>query len=111
MTISKLEKTKWQAYFDRVSKILEGQRAEVEAASLRLGDQVEAEWLPLSRITYDSAGNAIKLTLDGRDHAIQKPQDVFVDQEAVLLTSMEVIDSDDVRRIIRLRDPMMLPKP
>jgi hypothetical protein len=32
-----------------------------------------------------------------------------VDQGAAGLTSMEVIDTDDVRQIIRLRDPIMLP--
>lgn len=43
----KLEKPKWRAFFDAVSKLLEGKVAEVEVASLKLGDQTEAEWLPL----------------------------------------------------------------
>ena len=42
MTIRKLEKSKWHAFFDGLSKMLEGKRAEIEVASLALGDQIEA---------------------------------------------------------------------
>ena len=34
-----------------VSKLLEAKEAEIEVASLKLGDQVEAEWLPLIGIS------------------------------------------------------------
>jgi hypothetical protein len=52
MTIRKLEKTQWRPYFDRVSEVLLGKRAEIEVESLALGAQIEAEWLPLLGITY-----------------------------------------------------------
>ena len=51
MTVRKLEKTEWRRFFDWVSKGLVGKRAEIEIASLALGDQIEAEWLPLLGIT------------------------------------------------------------
>jgi hypothetical protein len=111
MATTKLEKNAWHPYFDNVSKVLDGKRVEVEVASLKLGDQIEAEWLPLIGITYDAKDDLIEVALEGFDHMIRKPKDVFVDQEAVLLTSMEVIDADDTRQIIRLRDPLMLPPP
>jgi hypothetical protein len=111
MAISKLEKTAWHPYFDHVSKILDGKRAEIEVASLRIGDQIEAEWLPLLGIVYDPKDDIIEIVLEGLDHMIHKPQEVYVDQEAVLLTSMEVIDADGVRQIVKLRDPLMLPPP
>lgn len=111
MSVSKLEKTQWHPYFDNVSKILDGKRAEVEVASLQLGDQVEAEWLPLIGITYDQKDDIIEVALEGLDHMIAKPREVYVDQDAVLLTSMEVVDQDNVHQIIRLRDPLMLPAP
>jgi hypothetical protein len=38
-----LEKSQWRAYFDRMSKALVGKRAEIEVASLKLGDRIEAE--------------------------------------------------------------------
>jgi len=43
MTTHKLDKKQWRTFFDRVSTTLEGKEAEIEIASLRLGDQVEAE--------------------------------------------------------------------
>ena len=51
MAIRKLEKTEWSPFFHRISKVLIGKRAEIEIASLALGDQIEAEWLPLIGIT------------------------------------------------------------
>jgi hypothetical protein len=55
MAIRKLGKAEWQRYFDRISKAVIGKRAEIEIASLALGDQIEAEWLPL----LSSSGCAI----------------------------------------------------
>ena len=111
MTISKLEKPTWHAYFDHVSKILDGKRAEIQVAALPLGDQIEAEWLPLLGIVYDPKNDIVEIALEGLDHIIHKPKEIYVDQEPVELTSMEVIDGDDMRQIIRLRDPLMLPSP
>jgi hypothetical protein len=111
MATVKLEKMAWHPYFDHVSKVLDGKRVEVEVASLKLGDQIEAEWLPLIGIVYDPKDDLIEVALEGLDHMIRHPKAVFVDQEAVLLTSMEVIDADDARQIIKLRDPLMLPSP
>lgn len=109
MTTKKLEKPAWQAYFDNMSRGLHGKRVEVEVASLKLGDQIEAEWLPLFGITYDPRNDLIDVALEGLDHMVRHPKEIFVDEEAVLLKSMEVIESDDTRQIIRLRDPLMLP--
>jgi hypothetical protein len=111
MAASRLEKGAWKPYFDHVSKLLDGKRAEVEVASLNLGDQIQADWLPLIGITYDPKDDLIEVALEGLDHMIRRPRDVYVDQEAVELTSVEVIDQDDTRQIIRLRDPLMLPPP
>lgn len=111
MAVSKLDKPKWNAYFDHMSKVLDGKRVEIEVDALAIGSQIEAEWLPLLGITYDPKDDIVEVALEGLDHMIHKPRDVFVDQNAVDLSSVEVIDSDDVRHIIKLRDPLMLPPP
>jgi hypothetical protein len=111
MALSKLEKPKWHAYFDNMSKVLEGKRVEIEVDALSIGSQIEAEWLPLLGITYDPKDDVVQVALEGLDHMIHKPRDVFVDQTAVDLSSVEVIDNDDFRHIIKLRDPLMLPPP
>lgn len=53
-------------------------------ASLKLGNQIEAEWVPLLGITCDPKNDLVEVLPEG-------------------------LDTDDVRQIIRLRDPIMLP--
>ena len=54
MTVRRLQKPEWKAYFDHLSKNLIGERAEVEIAGLAPGDRIEARWVPLIGITYES---------------------------------------------------------
>ena len=111
MTIRKLEKSKWRLFFDGISKLLEGKRAEIEVASLALGDQIEAEWLPLLGITYDPKNDILEIALDGLDHLISRPRKIYIDDSAGVLSSLEVIDGDGVSQIIQLREPLLLPAP
>ncbi|MCS3928863.1 hypothetical protein M2175_003894 [Bradyrhizobium elkanii] len=106
-----LEKSQWRAYFDRKSKALVGKRAEIEVASLKLGDQIEAEWLPLLGISYDPKDGIIEIALEGVDHLIPKPREVYVEENGLELSSLEVIDAEGTRQIIALKDAMMLPAP
>ena len=107
----KLEKSQWSVYFDLISKALTGKRAEIEVASLKLGDQIEAEWLPFFGISYDPKDDVIALALEGHDHLIHKPREIYIEGEGLELASLEVIDADGVRQIVVLRDPLMLPAP
>jgi hypothetical protein len=98
-------------YFDRISKAVIAKRAEIEVASLALGDQIEAEWLPLIGIVYDPKDDRLEIALDGLDHLIPHPQQVYIDEKEGQLNSLEVIDRDGVSQIVQLRDPLMLPAP
>jgi hypothetical protein len=111
MTIRRLEKPEWRPFFDTMSKILEAKVAEVEVASLDLGDQTQAEWLPLIGITYDPRDDAVEIALDGHDHMIRKPREIYLDDGAAGLTSLEIVDADGVRQIVKLKDQLMLPAP
>ena len=107
----KLEKSQWSVYFDLISKALTGKRAEIEVASLKLGDQIEAEWLPFFGISYDPKDDVIALALEGHDHLIHNPREIYIEGEGLELASLEVIDADGVRQIVVLRDALMLPAP
>jgi hypothetical protein len=109
MSISKIEKPAWRDYLDQMSKALAGQDAEIEVDSLAIGQQVEAQWAPFFGIVYEPKSDMIEVVLEGLDHMIHKPKELYADSEASKLMSLEVIDEDDVRQIIRLRDPLMLP--
>ena len=111
MAVRKLDKAVWRVFCDRVSKGLIGKRAEIEIASLALGSQIEAEWLPLLGIAYDPKDDIVEIALEGLDHMVQRPREMYVDLGPDGLTSLEVIDSDDARHIVKFRDPLMLPPP
>src|ERR1700719_1269768 len=74
-----LEKSRWRAYFDRMSKAPARKRAEPEVASLKLGDQFEAEWLLLLGISYHPKDDIIDIALEGEGHLIPKPREVYVE--------------------------------
>jgi hypothetical protein len=111
MAIQKLEKATWRRYFDHVTKQLGAgsKRAEIEVASLKIGDQLEAKWLPLLGIAYDPKDDLVEVLVEDLDHLIRNPREIYVDVGPLGLISMEVIDQDDYRNIIKLRDPLMLP--
>ena len=111
MAVRKLEKPEWHPYFDSISKAVIGKRAEIEVASLALGDQIEAEWLPLIGVVYDPKDDRLEIALDGLDHLIPHPQQVYIDEKEGQLNSLEVIDRAAVAQIVKLRDPLMLPAP
>ena len=111
MTTLKLDKPAWQTYFDRVSRTLEGKRAEIEVDSLELGSQIEADWSPLIGIAYDHKSDLIEIDLEGLDHLVFHPRELYVEHDATGLKSMEIIDDAGQRQIVKLRDPIMLPPP
>ena len=111
MTVSKLEKAQWGPYFDHVSKTLSGKQAEIEVASLAIGAQLEAEWLPFQGIVYDHKNDLVEVLLEGLDHLIRQPGDIFIDQGPAGLVSLMIERTDGIQEIVRLRDPLLLPAP
>jgi hypothetical protein len=111
MAVQKIDKSDWRAFFDWLSQGLLGARAEIEVASLDLGDQIEAESLPLLGITYDDKDDLLEVALDGLDHLIYSPREVWADFNVGEMMSFEVIDDRGVSQIIKLRQPLMLPSP
>jgi hypothetical protein len=111
MAIRKVDKKEWRAFLDGVSKALQGARAEIEVLSLALGDQLEAEWLPLLGMTYEPREDVVEVALEGVDHMIWKPREIYVDEGVGGIMSVEIVDPEGVRQIVKLREPLMLPAP
>jgi Family of unknown function (DUF5335) len=101
----------WRPFFDRMSKGLLGKWAEVEVASLDLGDQITAEWIPLLGITYDSRDDLLDVAFDRANHLIRHPSQIVVDETAAGLASVAVVDGEGVRQIVKLKEPLRLPPP
>ena len=109
MSTITIPREQWRTFFDRMSKGLLGKRAEVEVASLDLGDQITAEWVPLLGITYDSRDDLIDVAFDRANHLTQHPSQIVVDETTEGLASVAVMDAEGVRQIVRLKDPLRLP--
>ena len=108
-TLLTVPKSQWRGFFDRMSKALLGKWAEIEVASLDLGDQVVAQWVPLLGITYDSKDDLLDVALDRWNHLIRHPKDILVDETAAGLASVAVIDGEGARQVVMLKEPLMLP--
>jgi hypothetical protein len=78
--------------------VLEGKQAELEVASLALGNQVQAEWLSLYGITYDPKDDLVEVALEGLDHMIRNPREIYVESGAGTLESLEIVDADGIKQ-------------
>jgi hypothetical protein len=103
-----MPRSEWRPFFDRVSKELARKQAEIEVASLDLGDQIAAEWVPMIGITYDSHDDLLDVALDRASHLIRHPRQVLVDQGPTGLASVAVVDEEGTRHVVRLREPLKL---
>lgn len=106
-----LPKDKWAEFCDRVSKQLVGLRAEVEVQSLDIGDQIEAEYVPFLGLVYDHKDDLIEVALEGLDHLIRKPKELFTKGDKDGLDAVLVVDAEGTRHLITLKEPLMLPAP
>ena len=62
-------------------------------------------------ITFDPKNDILEIALDGLDHLISRPREIYIDDSAGVLSSLEVIDSDGISQIVQLREPLFLPAP
>jgi hypothetical protein len=108
-TLRNLPKAEWRGFFDRMSKPLLGKWAEVEVASLDLGDQVVDEWIPMIGITYDSKDDLVDVALDRTNRLIRHPTAITVEEAPTGLASIAVVDAEGARHVVRLKDPLALP--
>jgi hypothetical protein len=104
-----IPKTEWRSFFDRMSQALLGKLAEIEVASMDLGDNIVAEWVPMIGITYDSRDDLLDVALDRANHLIRHPKEILVEEDENGLKSVAVLDGDDTRQIVNLRTPLTLP--
>jgi hypothetical protein len=104
----KLSKEAWRPFLDRVTRSLTGKRAEVEIASLNLGDQIAAERLPIIGISYDPNDDIVEVALEGYDHLINAPREIHPKRDDGQLSAIEIVDADFTRHIVKLSDPLAL---
>ena len=104
-----LNKREMRQLFDRLTKALAEQRAEVEVEALRLGHRTDAQWVPLLGLSYDPCADAISLVLEGMDVTISKPREIYLDGADNEWTGLDIVDADGEQHIVQLKEPLMLP--
>jgi Family of unknown function (DUF5335) len=108
-SLRSIPRTEWRSFFDRMSQALLGKWAEIEVASMDLGDNIVAEWIPMIGITYDSRDDLLDVALDRINRLIRHPQEIMVEEDESGLRSVAVLDEEGARQIINLKTPLMLP--
>jgi len=111
MTARAIKKAEWEAFCATVSKALEGSNAEIEVASLDLGDQIESEWAPFIGITYDPEDDIFDIALEETDHIVYQPKELVADVDDMEINTLQITDSEGRHHLVRLRDALMLPAP
>jgi hypothetical protein len=104
-----VDKSKWQAAADLLSRAIHGQAARLEIASMRLGDQTVAEWAPLRGVSYDPKDDLFEIQLEGLDHLVRHPRTFAVREHDGLTDSLAVVDGEGAEHIVQLREPIALP--
>ena len=113
MAMHNLPKRAWKSYFEAMSDALIGKWAEVEVASLDLGDQTVAEWLPLLGITYDDKDDLVDVSLGGENqlnHLIRRPTQIEIVDEPGDVRSIAITTADGSVQVLKLKDPLRLPQ-
>ena len=110
----KVDKTEWKQFFDALSKQVEGAHAEIEMASLELGDQIKAEWLPLIGLVYDHKGNSVEIALEASkrdvvDHIIREPREIYFAEDGRRFMGLDIIDLEGAHHIVKPKDSLALP--
>ncbi len=105
-----LDKARWEAYFDHVSKILGMRLAEIEVVGLGIGDQIEADWVPMTGITYDPKDDLVEIVLEGVDHLVRHPSEILVEEGASGIEWLAITDASGNRQIVRFKVPLALPE-
>jgi hypothetical protein len=104
-----------ETYFDKFTKhflIHEStNRADVELVAPDWGDQFAAEGAHLYGITYDPKDDAIEFALEGGDHRIMHPQEVWVAEEIdTFIKAIQIVRDDGRREIARVNRLGVVPK-
>jgi hypothetical protein len=110
-----IARTSWREYFDEFSRTIGTAEVTIEVAGRDLGDQIAAERLVLTGITYDDKDDVLVVALDtggSRDeyeHMIDSPQKIYVATLDNGETTFEVTDGEDHQQLIHVRPAEALP--
>ena len=110
MGIQRIDRSRWITVCTAISASLLGKRAEIEVVSPADGLMTEALQQPVLGIIYDPANDALTILLEGIDHFVFQPKEMYLDFSLGGDVSLGVLDKANAWQIVLLRDPLMLPR-
>ena len=109
MTITReIPKLQWSQYFNTFSKHLPASNVDVLVEGSDF-IQIETNKASLKGISYDGNDDAIDIFIEGLDHRIASPSAVFVQEDGGKLSSVEVVDANGGKQVLRLTALLALP--
>ncbi len=103
METKELSKPEWEHYFDRATKNMLGQQVDVEIIGADIGDAFQEESVPLTGLSYDPHHDTFFVHATTLEHQIAHPKSVKVSEEGIELRSVEILDENDNKQIIRMK--------
>lgn len=104
-----LERDKWADALARLWKQLDGKKVQVEVEALKLGDQIEAEHVPLKGLSYDPRDNVVQVWVGEIDHLIHRPEKIIVvlDDDGKLV-GIDITDAEGEQHLITPQEPVAI---
>lgn len=109
MKTLKLNPDQWKDYFDNLQRHLGAREVEIEIIDQSLGAQKQIDWAPIIGLSYDHKGKVLSIAVEGIEHLVPEPKDIFVLENGGVIAAIEIIGRDSVKQIVRLRAPLQLP--
>jgi hypothetical protein len=110
MGVQRFDRSIWINVCAAISANLLGKRAEIEFVSLADGLLTEALKQPVLGIIYDPENDVLKILLEGIDHFVFQPKEMYLDFGLGGDVSLGIVDKDNAWQIVMLHDPLMLPR-
>jgi hypothetical protein len=104
-----VDRSDWRKLFELASLGYRDEDVTIEILGDDLGDQLEAERLPLFAITYDDKDDAVVISVGGKDrrypvvlrHIIHHPQKILADDlPPEIPWVFEIVDPDGVQALV-----------
>ncbi len=96
-----LDKSTWQDELIRLWRKMDGKDVQIEVEALNLGDQIEADFVPLKGLSYDPKDDVVQVWTGELDHMIQHPKSIELAVEGGRLLSIHITDADGEVHLIK----------
>jgi hypothetical protein len=110
-TMLQQQRQDWHQLLDRVTEGYAGENVTIEVLDQELGDEYEAERMPLAYVEYDEHADMASVAVGGRDsrypvvlrHGIEHPSEILIDSiPPTLPLAIEIVGGDGTRTVISI---------